>query len=191
MCAILPVMLAVGAGMSLYSQSVQHDSQQDMADYQAKVAANNQTIAQQNQQNAIDQEQNTLHQQQIKNATLLNNAKAQMASNGLDLSMGTPLNVQNSDIYLGNLDSENIRNNAVNQIYGMESQNMNTVAQNQLNQYKSDMNDTNYNMGLLNFGLGKGLSGVQSLLGPLTSSSIFQAAPISADSVLSLSSALA
>ena len=157
MCGIDPVSMglaAVSTGMQMYSQNAQQDAQAQMEQYQAQVAANNQAIAQNNEQNAINQGQQTLYRQQIKNSLALGSARAQMAANGLDLSMGTPLDVLDSTETLGNLDAANIRNATVNQANGYAAQAMNLGAQSQMDQYKSDLSDWSTNMGLANAGIG-------------------------------------
>ena len=156
MCSPDPVGLglgAIGAGMQLFNQNAQQQAQSQLESYQAQIAQDNQVVAQTNEQNAINQGQRNLYQQQIKNASALGAAKAQMAANGLDLSSGSPMNVLDSDAMLSNLDAQNIQNNTLNQAYGYATQAMNQGAQSQMDQYKSNLSDLSANTGLANAGL--------------------------------------
>lgn len=182
MCDPLSMTLVGGAaGMQMFSQQQQLSAKQSMQNYQAQVESNNAAVAMQQEQNAERQGQLALQQQQVKNAMTLGNAKAQMAANGLDLSMGTPMDVQNSDAYLGNLDATNIRNNTVNQAYGYDVSAMNHQASAQADQFQADMTGMEQNMGLAQMGwkgLGYGLgpNGIGSLSSSFGGSSAYGSA---------------
>ena len=150
---VTPMIAAMGVGMSLYGASQQASAQESMDEYQSQVAANNAAIAQQQAQNAENQGELNLQQQQIKNATTMDNQKAMMAANGLDLNSGSPLNIQASDQNLGNLDAQSIQNNTISQIYGDDATAMNQQAQSQMDQEKSDLTSWNQSFNLLNTGL--------------------------------------
>ena len=161
MCAFDPItlgLLAAGVGMASYSTIAQQSSQASMMQYQSEVAANNAALAQQQANNAEQNGALSLEQQQIKNSAALSQARAQMAANGLDLSSGSPLDVQNSDSTLGDLDASRIQNNTINQVYGFDTTAMNDQATSQADQYKASMSNWTGNMSLANQGLGLALS---------------------------------
>ena len=97
-------------------------AQADAAAYQAAVARNNQTVAESNAAYALQAGKIAEQAQRQKTAQLVGAQRAQMAASGVDISSGTPLNLQQSQQQVGELDALTIRNNAMRQAYGYQVQ---------------------------------------------------------------------
>ena len=161
MCDPISATVAViAAGASTYQAQQQQAAQASMDQYQSEVASNNAAIDQQQAANAENQGQLALQQQQIKNTAAQSSQRATMAANGLDLNSGSPLEIQDSDQTLGNLDAASIQNNTINQVYGDDAGAMNQQAQSQADQFKSELSNWNETNSLMNAGISTGASPV-------------------------------
>jgi len=94
--------VVVGAVYTNYSSNKQGRYQSNVADYNARVAENE---AEQTRNVATDRE-NVKRQQ---TAALLSKQKAQLGAAGLDLTSGSPLQLQEDTIALGEADALRIR----------------------------------------------------------------------------------
>lgn len=112
----------VGGAVSAIGQMQQQQAAQAQANYQAQVAQNNKIIADQNaaysRQAAAAQEA----RQNEKTAALIGAARAAQASNGLDVNVGSALDVQSSAAMLGQLDAASIRSAGERQARAYEDQ---------------------------------------------------------------------
>jgi hypothetical protein len=128
------IMVAVGvgvasAGLAAYSASAQADAQQQQLNYQSQVAANNAKIAE--QQRSVELQKGQLDSQRamLEQSQIIGNQRAALASNGVDLTQGSALDLLASTKYLGKLDTNNITTNAARTAWGYDVQSSNFKAQ--------------------------------------------------------------
>lgn len=152
---------AASSGYGAYSSG---QAQSQAAAYQAQVNANNSTIAQQNAQYARQAGEAQAAQKQMETAQATGGIRAAEAANGLDVNSGSALGVQTSQKLVGSNDVATIRNNALRQVYGYQTQATSFKAQSQLDQMQSS-----------NAAAGGVLSGLGSLLSGASSAAMFQA----------------
>ena len=102
------------------------------ADYQAKVAENNAKTAEQNAAYSahagVTQAENASKREAAKGAAI----KAAMAANGVDVNTGSDLDVTQSQRQEGLLNTQNVEQNALLQVYGYRTQATNYQAQAEL-----------------------------------------------------------
>lgn len=101
-------------------------------DYKAQVAANNAIIAQRNADAATSAGGVAAQQNDLKTKNLVGQQTVAQASNGLDVGSGTNVNVRQTAVDLGHLDTLTILNNAAKNSAGFKAQGMNFTAESQL-----------------------------------------------------------
>lgn len=93
--------------------------------YQAAVARNNSQIALVNAQRSREIGDLGMLREGMKTSGLIGTQKAAQAANGLDVSVGTPVDVRASTAELGRLDALTIGYNASKEAFGSEFQSKN------------------------------------------------------------------
>lgn len=121
------VMAAGGAIM-------QGQAQKKQATYQAAVERNNAQIAGWQAEDATKRGQIAEQRQRLQVARLAGTQRAGMASSGVELTSGSPLDVLGDTAMLGELDALTIRSNAEREAYGFRAQQGNLTAQSGLTQ---------------------------------------------------------
>lgn len=136
--AALPVLTAIGAGVSAISTVAGGIASRNQANYQAEIAKNNQTIA---LQNAVRAEQAGMVQTEAqgrKGAARMAGIKTGQAAAGLNVNTGTPVDVQVGQREINQLDTETVLNNAELHAYGYRTQAMNFDAEERAQRAKAD-----------------------------------------------------
>lgn len=136
--AAAPILTAVGAGISAVSTISGGFAAKAQAQYQAAIARNNQEIA---KMNAVRAEQAGAVQAEAqgrKGAARLAGLKVQQAASGIDVNVGTPVDVRAGQAEINQLDAETVLNNAELQAYGYRTQAMNFEAEERAQEAKAD-----------------------------------------------------
>lgn len=136
--AALPVLTAIGAGISAVSTVAGGVAARNQANYQAEIAKNNQTIALQNSARAEQAGNVQAEAQGRKGAARLAGIKVGQAASGVDVNKGTPVEVQAGQREINQLDTETVLNNAELHAYGYRTQAMNFEAEEKLDKAKAD-----------------------------------------------------
>jgi hypothetical protein len=112
---------AVGAAGAKQKAAAESQAYQ----YQAAVARNNAQIALVNASRSRDVGDLGMMREGIKTGALIGGQKAAQAANGLDVNVGTPVDVRASTAELGRLDALTIGYNASKEAFGSEFQSKN------------------------------------------------------------------
>jgi hypothetical protein len=123
---------ALSAGVGFIGAQQQASAQAASANYQAQVARNNAVIQQQNAQRAAQTGRAQAQQQDLKNAATYGQVLAAEGASGIDLSTGSPRQVQSSAQQIGRLDTLNIADRAQQQVRGYNINALSDTAQAQL-----------------------------------------------------------
>lgn len=118
MCSVVGVQIGLTvAGMiaSSYAQKKQGEHENEIAKYNARVKENE---AEKVRAKGVEEE-NILRG---KNAQLLAKQRAQMGASSVDLSSGTPLDIQEDTVILGEVDALRVRGNFQEQAISLEQQ---------------------------------------------------------------------
>lgn len=99
------------------------------AQYRAAVARNNAQIAQINAKMSVEAGEAKSTEQSFRTAGLLGQQKVAQAASGLDVNVGTPVDVRASTAELGRLDQLTILHNAAKEAWGYENQANNFMAE--------------------------------------------------------------
>jgi Zn-dependent metalloprotease len=132
MCEPTTIALAVTAVSGVVAAGgavMQGQAQAKQAKYQAAVETNNATIAGWQAQDATQRGQIEEQRQRLATARLRGAQRAGMASNGVEIDSGSPLDVLMDTAQLGQLDALTIRSNAEREAYGLRNQQSNLTAQ--------------------------------------------------------------
>lgn len=116
------VSAAIMGGMMLGGAYLQAESQKNEAKYQEKMFELNARMANQQAEDAIKRgdKEAQAHKQKVKG--LIGSQRAAMAAQGLDLSDGSALEIQQDTAELGAQDALNIKNNAWREAWGYRVQ---------------------------------------------------------------------
>lgn len=99
------------------------------ASYQAAVAKNNAVLARRNAEVAIQAGDVREQAKRRETAGIIGAQRAAYAAHGVDVNVGSPVDVQASTAELGELDALTIRNNAQREAYGYKIQEGNASAE--------------------------------------------------------------
>lgn len=124
--------LVAGAGSGIlgaFGANQTANSTADSYNYKAAVASNNSIIAQRNADAATAAGSVAAQVNDLKTKNLAATQLVTQASNGLDVGSGTNVNVRQSAIDLGHLDTLTILNNAAKNSAGFKAQGMNFTAE--------------------------------------------------------------
>jgi hypothetical protein len=102
---------AIGAGQSAAAQSAN-------AAYAAQVSKNNAIVAEQNADSAIQAGEEQATAASLRSAAQGGRIKAAQAANGVDVNVGSPVDVRASQAEMGQLDTMTTLRNAQLQAYG-------------------------------------------------------------------------
>lgn len=148
---------AASTAFSVYNAVNQANAQSDMANYNAAVARNNATMAEYQAQDAISRGNTAAEEHSRKVAALVGTQRNSMASRGLDISEGTPLDIMSDSELLGSIDQRTIKTNAEKEAWSARVQSGNYS--NQAGMYRSQAENTSPLMA----GAGSLLSGAASV----------------------------
>lgn len=112
----------VAAGAAAAGSVVKGVGSADAASYQATVARNNATIARQNAGYSAAAGSAEVTQEGLKTRAAGANVRAGLAANGLDVSTGSPADVQVGQREIGGLDTATVASRAAEQVYGYQTQ---------------------------------------------------------------------
>lgn len=115
---------AVGA-YGAYSSSQAAKAQ---AEYQSDVERNNAIIAGYQREDALARGGEEANRVQREAERLRGSQVARLASNGLDISSGTPLAILEDAAYFGQVDANTVRNNAAREAWGYDVQQNNALS---------------------------------------------------------------
>jgi hypothetical protein len=110
----------------------QGQAAKQQANYQSAVDRNNATIAGWQADDATKRGQIEEQRQRLATSRLAGAQRAGMASNGIEIGSGSPLDVLTDTAMLGELDALTIRSNAEREAYGARVQGSNLMAQSSL-----------------------------------------------------------
>lgn len=110
---------AVGGAVGSVMQGRQQAGQ---ANYQAAVARNNAILADRNAKLAIQAGDVKEQAKRRETAGLIGAQRAAYAAHGVDVNVGSPVDIQSDTAMLGELDALTIRNNAQREAYGYKIQ---------------------------------------------------------------------
>jgi hypothetical protein len=128
--AALSIAATVGSGVMAAGGAIQQGrAQKQQANYQAAVERNNATIAGWQAEDAQHRGQIEEQRQRLQTARLRGAQRAGMASNGVEIDSGSPLDVLMDTAQLGELDALTVRSNAEREVYGLRNQQSNLTAQ--------------------------------------------------------------
>lgn len=128
------------SAFSVYNAVNQANSQADMANYNAAVARNNATMAEYQAQDAISRGKTAQEEHSRKVANLVGTQRNSMASRGLDISDGTPLDIMSDTELLGSIDEKTIGLNADKEAWSARVQSGNYA--NQAGMYRTQAEST-------------------------------------------------
>lgn len=148
---------AASTAFSVYNAVNQANAQSDMANYNAAVARNNATMAEYQAQDAISRGNTAAEEHSRKVAALVGTQRNSMASRGLDISEGTPLDIMSDSELLGSIDQRTIKTNAEKEAWSARVQSSNYGSQ--AGMYKMQAENTSPLMA----GAGSLLSGAASV----------------------------
>lgn len=127
----------LGAGAAAAGSVLQGVSSANAAHYQAQVANNNAITERQNAQHAAAATSVQTEQAGLKARSQDAGVRASIAANNLDVSTGSPVDVQQSEHELGQLDVAQTASRGAEQVYGYETQAVSDKAQSNL--YQSEV----------------------------------------------------
>lgn len=111
-----------GAGAQVAGQQQQAAASAAQAEYQAAILRNNQIRAEQLAQDAIERGRVEEAEQRRTTRRLISAQEAGFAGKGVQVNVGTPLEVREETARLGELDALTIRNNAAREAAGFRAQ---------------------------------------------------------------------
>lgn len=121
LAAALPVLSAAGGVIGAIGSIGAGQSQKAAYEYQAQVQANNAIIQRQNAQWAEQSGGAAQERQLLQNRATVGAIKSAQAASGLDVNIGSPVDVRASAAELGELDALTIGSNTARQVYGYET----------------------------------------------------------------------
>lgn len=152
------VMSLIGTGVSVYSSVQEGKAQQEYYNYQAQQDEKNAKIA---EQNALKERQGGIEDarmQRIKTLQTIGKQQTAMASNGIDITSGSALDMIEDTRAMGELDALNILANSERTAQNYLQQSDNFTSQAYLNSLASK---NAYKTGIYN-SIGAGISGIGS-----------------------------
>lgn len=129
MACISITVAVVGAIASAYGAAQQAHAQSESGKYNAAVAQNNATIAKQNADYAGAAGEAQAGIQDQKNRAKIGALIANQGASGIDINSPSSIDVQQSAVETGQLDTMTIRADAARKAYGYEIQGSNNEAQ--------------------------------------------------------------
>jgi organic radical activating enzyme len=118
MCSVAGVQIALTVASTVaagYAQKKQGEHEDDIAKYNARVTENE---AEKVRSKGVEEE----NIQRQKTAQLLAKQRAQIGASGVSLTSGTPLDIQEDTVLLGEVDALRVRSNFEQEAESLESQ---------------------------------------------------------------------
>lgn len=115
------VMAHVSEGLTVVSTLGQVASQQQQAKAITSQSDFDAKLAKLNADDAIARWAAAASRHQMQVRGLIGSQRAALAAQGLDVSSGTALDLQDESAYFGELDAQTIRNNAAREAYGIQT----------------------------------------------------------------------
>ena len=123
---------AASAGVGAMGAAQSADAQAASYNYKAAVANNNAIIAKRNADAATQAGEAKAQANDLKTKNLVGTQLVTQAASGLDVGSGTNVNIRQSAVDLGHLDTLTILNNAAKNAAGFKAQGMNFTAESAL-----------------------------------------------------------
>lgn len=120
---------AVSTAVGIAGTMMQASQSAGQASYQATVAKNNAVLARRNQAAALDAGNVREQAKRRETAGIIGAQRAAYAAHGVDVNVGSPVDIYASTAELGELDALTIRNNAQREAYGYKIQEGNATAE--------------------------------------------------------------
>lgn len=128
MCEPTTIAYAVAAVVGAYGAYSSAQSQKAQNEYMADVERNNATVAKHQREDAIMRGGEEANRVQREAERMRGTQVARLASNGLDISSGTPLAILEDSMFFGQQDAATVRNNAAREAWGYDVQGQNAQA---------------------------------------------------------------
>ena len=126
---VTATVLMVGSGVaSAYGAYTQAQAARNQASFQADVERNNAVIAGYQRDDAIRRGGEEANRLQREAERMRGAQVVRLASNGLDISSGTPLAILEDTVFFGQEDAATARNNAAREAWGYDVQRHNALA---------------------------------------------------------------
>lgn len=122
MCEPTTIMMGVAAVVGAYGAYSASQSSKAQAEYQSDMAANQAKVSKYQADDAIARGGEEAIKASRQAERLRGTQVARLASNGLDISSGTPLAILEDTMYFGQQDANTIRNNAAREAWGYTTQ---------------------------------------------------------------------
>lgn len=116
------VLTGVGTGLSALGAAKEGSATAQQYLYQAQVAANNAAVQRENAKQALASGQYEESASKLATGQLVADQKAAQAANGLDVNVGSPVDVRDTTRSLGAMDAAMIHFNAAREAFGYESE---------------------------------------------------------------------
>lgn len=141
MCEPTTIMMGIAAVAAAYGAYSASESSKAQAEYQSDVAENSAKVSKWQAEDAVTRGGEAAIQKQREAERMRGTQVARLASNGLDISSGTPLAILEDTMFFGQQDANTIRNNAAREAWGYQTQAASSNASAQM--YSSVASSTN------------------------------------------------
>ena len=132
MCEPTTIMMGIAAVAAAYGAYSASESSKAQAEYQSDMAENNAKVSNWQAEDAVARGGEAAIQKQREAECLRGTQVARLASNGLDISSGTPLAILEDTMFFGQQDANTIRNNAAREAWGYKTQSAVSTASSQM-----------------------------------------------------------
>jgi hypothetical protein len=122
MCEPVTIAYAAAAAFAAYGAYTTSQSNKAQGEYQSAVAESNAKVANWQAEDSVVRGGEAAIQQQRQAERMRGTQVARLASNGLDISSGTPLAILEDTMFFGAQDANIIRNNAAREAWGHKVQ---------------------------------------------------------------------
>lgn len=117
--------MAVGVGTQALSSFSSAKAQQSALNAQAGMSDANAQLAEVNAQDAIAQGERDVARSEMQTAQAKGSQRAALAANGVDVTQGSPSDILSTTDYVGQMDANTIRDNALRTAWGYRTQGIN------------------------------------------------------------------
>ena len=132
MCEPTTILMGVSAVVGAYGAYSASQANKAQAEYQSDVAQANAKISKYQAEDAITRGGEAAIQKTREAERMRGTQVARLASNGLDISSGTPLAILEDTMYFGQQDATTIRNNAARDAWGHSVQSSASTASSEM-----------------------------------------------------------
>jgi hypothetical protein len=119
MAGISDALTVAGTGLSAIGAVQSGNAQSSMYNYQAQVSRNNAAVSRLNAQDALAAGLYEESASKTKTGSIVNSAKAAQAANGIDVNIGTAVQVRDTTELVGAMDAAMIHYNANRKAFGL------------------------------------------------------------------------